>query len=58
MSGKVFKLTVAAEGVSMALNEFILLGTELQIYGVDVEIQPESKPGVIIFKLKEMSRDQ
>ncbi len=44
--------------VFMMLRDFLALGEELRSFGVSIDIQQQSKPGLIIFKLKELSREQ
>ena len=58
MSGKTYMLTIRNSEVSMPLPDFISLTGELQVFGVDVEIDPESKLGTLIFRLTEANREQ
>jgi hypothetical protein len=57
-SGKIYELTIYENRVMMALSDFIALAGELQFYGVDVDLDQQSEPGRIVFKLKEASREQ
>lgn len=59
MTREIYTLIINERGeVSMHLADFLALAEELQTFGVDIAIQNESRPGLIIFKLKERARTQ
>lgn len=58
MIGKIYTLTIRNTDVFMNMREFVHLMGELSNFGVDVDLQKDSTPAEIAFRLKETVKDQ